>query len=353
MLRAKLAEEGRLTVPRRAGSALVALLLAFGLGCGPGPASRVALGGASQLEPRAPRKPALPSEPAVTLSADEAAAADQAPVVEVSAQGSVDVTAPAAAAGPFIQRAPAVGDVWVRLTDSDFSVAAVSLVGGGSTTIDVRVVSHQELRFEVLAVAEGSVSKLALHYVDARSTTQMLGEELPETDAVSGKRYLVTFSAGKPSVTTQRGQKPPSVELDTVQDDADEPSQNQLALKELAGLLVLGKGELSSAAAAALAGGDQKDVKLTSAKASLRTLSQSPPGAGNAVLDVSYVLSGTTKADGLKMHAVLGGSVVVGPSPLRIQAFSVSGPISIGVADPNGGRMDGTGRMKMDVSYRY
>jgi len=338
---------------RGAGIELFALGLSAVVGCASMQASTVALGGDSRPEQRGRSAVRNAPEAEAGARAEEAAVAE-AEVAEVSAPRVADAPVGVPPELAFSLRPLAVGDVWSRLVDVDFAVVAQAPLQGQSSNVDVRVVSHQELRFEVLAVADGKVSSLGLRYVEATSKTEMMGQQRSETEPVSGNRYVVTLSLGKPSVAYAQGGKPSTEELNTVKDDAEEPDQNQLALKELAALAAAGKGDLSAPAAAALAGGDQNEIKLTLAKASLSKLSKSAQGASSAVLDVSFGLASTAKpGDAMKMEAQLNGTVTVGANPTRIQTMSVSGPITIAVPSPDGGRMDGTGKMKMEISYRY
>jgi hypothetical protein len=325
-----------------------ALLALCCLGCGGVRASSVPLGGKNDDEPapvRAALPVAAPSAEAAELTADEERDAEEveiaAPAAASSAKPAVDVAAPN---GAFQVRPYAPGQSWTRVVDLELDVKM-----GPGGALSMRMVNHQEARFEVLAVTNGALDKVGIEYPVDRSTMTVMGNEQKDPDNLQGKRYVVSYPQGKPEVRSATGGAPPKKELDSVQDDAREPLEMALALKELSQLSAKGKGDFSTPGAVALAGGEDDDTKIGSAKASLRQLTTSG-ATRSALIDLSYQLTNVIDDD-LSIVAQLRGTVTVADTPLRYQTISLSGPLDLRPAEKSG--MDGSGTTKVNISYKF
>jgi hypothetical protein len=308
----------------------------------------VPLGGKNDDEPapvRAALPAAAPSADVAELTPDEEREAEE---VEIAAPAAAPSAKPAAelapSSGAFQVRPYATGQSWTRVVDLDLDVKM-----GPGGALSMRMVNHQEARFEVLAATNGALDKVGIEYPVDRSTMTVMGNEQKDPDNLQGKRYVVTYAQGKPEVRSAAGGAPPKKELDSVQDDAREPLEMATALKELSQLAAKGKGDFSSAAAVALAGGEDDDTKIGSAKASLKQLTTSG-SARSALIDLSYQLTNVID-DELSIVAQLRGTVTVADAPLRYQAITLSGPLDLRPAEKSG--MDGTGTTKVSISYKF
>jgi hypothetical protein len=322
------------------------------LGCGGVRASSVPLGGKND-DPLPPPKAALPiaaaSAEASPVSAEEEASAEEVEIAAPAAPASESakpssLASPVAATGPFQVRPYAAGQSWTRVVDLELDVKM-----GPGGALSMRMVNHQEARFEVLAATGGSLDKVAIEYLVDRSTMSVMGNEQKDPDNLQGKRYVVTYPQGKPEVRSASGGAPPKKELDSVQDDAREPLEMAFALKELSQLAGKGKGDFSSPGAIALAGGEDDDTKIGSPRASLRQLTATG-AARSALVDLSYQLTNVID-DELSIIAQLTGTVTVLDAPSRYQTLSLSGPLELRPAEKSG--MDGTGTTKVAISYKY
>lgn len=319
------------------------------LGCAGTRASSVPLGGKHELDAPAPRG-ALPAVSAASteappLTPEEEREAEEVEIQAPAAAASVKAGEAASAAGAFQVRPYAAGQAWTRVVDLDFDVK----VGPGGS-ISMHMVSHQEARFEVLAATAGSIDKLAIEYLVDRSTVTIMGADQKDPDVLAGKRYVVTFPKGKPDIRSASGGAPPKKELDSVEDDAREPLEMALALKELGSLASKGKGDFSTAGAIALAGGEDDDTKIGSPQASLRQISNASGSARTAALDLAYKLTNAV-GDGLSIEAALKGTVTVLDAPARYQSIELKGPLDLRGTEPGG--MEGSGTTKVSISYKY
>jgi hypothetical protein len=339
----------------RKGRFLVALAC-VALSCGGIRASTVPLGGKHEEEEPVARAAASAGAtggalPALAASANSEAeseaekGAEQAEVVATTAAEAKPSRGEKAAAGAFQVKPYAVGQGWTRSFDLEFNVK----VGPGGA-LEMRMVSHQEARFEVLGVTAGTIDKLQIEYPVYTSKLTVMGSTQDSPEDVAGKRYVVTFPQGKPDVKSAAGGTPPKKELDTVKDDAREPIESVKALKELSLLAVKGRADFSLPGAISLAGGEDEDTKVTNAKASLLKISTSPRGEKSAALDLSYTL--TNAADeSSSIVARLSGNILVLDAPARYQTFTLGGPLELRATDPGG--MQGSGTTKMTVTYKY
>ena len=315
-------------------------------------ASRIPLGGKHEEEPVsvASARRAPSAAPALsTLSAAEERAAEAAEEVQVQALAATEASKPGepakpAQAGAFQLRPYAVGQKWTRLFDAEFDMK----IGGAG--MDMRMVNHQEARYEVLAVSAGNVDKLGIEYTVDTAKVTVMGREQNEPQPLAGKRYVITFPQGKPEVKSANGGTPTKKELDSVNDDAREPLAMALALNELSQLTVKGKGDFSSAGAIALAGGEDDDTKVTGAKASLRQLTSGARGETSALLDIAYTLRSSSDPD-VTIELQLSGTMTVLDAPSRYQSITVQGPMSLRPTQPGG--MDGRGTGRVKISYTY
>lgn len=336
----------------------LSLLLIVLASCAGPRASRVPLGGERDRVVLANAEPASSaataaassdsaSTPPSLPSAESAPEEPQAERAEVAAVDPAPAnTASPAAASAFQLRPYAAGQSWTRSFDLDVVVRVGP--GGG---LEMRMASQQEARFEVLAARAGTIDKLAIEYVTYKSSLTVMGSTQDSPEEIAGKRYVITFPNGKPDVKTPSGATPSKKEVDSVKDDAREPTQMALGLKELSQLAAKGRGDFTLAGAVALAGGEDEDTKVANAKASLRQLgSAGPRGERSALLDLSYTLTNLTD-DGTEIEAQLTGTLLVLDAPARVHTVTLSGPLELRSSDADG--MSGTGTTKLNVTYKY
>jgi hypothetical protein len=289
--------------------------------------------------------PSLAASPTSEAESEAEKGAEQAEVVATIAVEDKPAAGEKAAPGAFQVKPYAAGQGWTRSFDLEFNVK----VGPGGA-LEMRMVSHQEARFEVLGATAGNIDKLQIEYTVYTSKLSVMGSTQDSPEDVAGKRYVVTFQQGKPDVKNASGGTPPKKELDTVKDDAREPIESAKALKELSMLAGRGRADFSLPGAVSLAGGEDEDTKVTNAKASLLKISTSPRGEKSAALDLSYTL--TNAADeSSSIVAQLSGNIVVLDAPARYQTFTLAGPLELRATDPGG--MQGSGTTKMTVTYKY
>jgi hypothetical protein len=327
-------------------------LFACGLGGCPTAASRVPLGGVHVEEATlAPR--AEPSAAAALPRVEpDAEVADAAAEVKTDTPAAAPVStkdAPRAAAAPlaFEPRPRALHQTWTRLFDLEFDIK----VGPGAN-VDMKMASHQEARFEVLGVTGGVLDKLGIEYVEYKSQLTVMGATQDSPEELAGKRFVITFAGDKPDVRDASGGTPPKKQVDSVKDDAREPLEIDKALKELAQLAAKtqGRADFSRAGAVALAGGEDDDTKVPSAKATLLKLGVGPQGEKNALIDLSYTL--TNLLDDKSMIEVqVSGNLTVLDAPGRYQTSTLQGPMELRSPDPSG--MQGRGTIKVTTSYKY
>jgi hypothetical protein len=323
--------------------------LGFSLtGCRLSPSS-TPLGGSHEAAPE-PAKPAAssaaPAAVATVTPADEegAAQADVTPVTpSASAEPAQEPLKPLVP-GAFQVKPYAARQASTRSFDLEFALK----VGPGGN-IDMKMVSHQEARFEVLAATGGVIDKLQIEYKVYTSKMTIMGAGGNSPEELAGKRFVITFAQGKPDVRDASGAKPPKKQVDSVADDAREPLEIEKALKELAQLAAKGQGDFSVAGAVALAGGEDDDTKVSSAKARLQKLAT----AGNdklALLDLGYTLTNAVD-DKTSIEVQVKGSLSVLDAPPRYQTSTLQGPMEIRSSEPGG--MQGRGTVKITTSYRY
>jgi len=312
--------------------------------------SHTGLGGTREEE--APQAKATASASASSTSSGltpedekEAAKAEEAPVTaSASAEPSKEPVA-AAAPGAFQVKPYAVHQTWTRSFDLEF---ALKVGPGGS--VDMKMVSHQEARFEVLAIANGTIDKLQIEYPVYTSKMTIMGVAQDSPEELAGKRFVVTFSQGKPEVRDASGGKPPKKQVDSVKDDAREPLEIEKALKELAQLAAKGQGDFSLNGAVALAGGEDEDTKVPKAKARLRQLTTGGHNEKLALLDVGYTLVNAVDEQAT-IEVQAAGSLSVLDAPARYQTSTLQGPMEIRSTEPGG--MQGRGTVKITTSYKY
>jgi hypothetical protein len=334
---------------RRALAAVAFVLV----GCGGIRASKVPLGGKHEVE-EAPRRAEVGALPAASATpeltpADEALADTVEVAVESASTNPAtppgEPSKPAAPAA-FQARPYAVGQAWTRSFELE-----TNLKVGPDLSLDMRMVSRQEARFEVLAVNAGNIDKLQIAYPVYTTKLSVMGAAQPDTpEDISGKTYVITFSQGKPSVRDKSGNTPTKKELDSVNDDAREPLEIAKALAELSQLTAKGKGDFSAAGALALAGGEDDDTKVTQAKGSLRSLSVVAGSGKSALVDLSYTLVSILD-DGGSLEARVAGNLTVLDAPARYQSVTLQGPVELKSADAAG--MQGKGTLKVTTTYKY
>ncbi len=332
------------------GAPLLVSALAFAAGCAGVRASHVPLGGERELqaEPARPRSGSLPAAPEATASAagEDEAGAQQAVSSTASAPAPSSEPLKPAAPAAFQLRPYAVGQRWTRSFELEMNVKV-----GPDFSVDMRMQSRQEARFEVLAVSGSTLDKLQIEYpVYSTSLSVMGGGQRETTEEVAGKTYVITFGAGKPVVRDGSGATPSKKELDSVNDDAREPIEMAKALAELAQLTAKGSGDFSAAGALALAGGEDDDTKVSRAKGSLRSLGSGKSGAKTALIDLAYTLTSILD-DGDLLEAQLSGSLTVLDAPARYDTVTLQGPVELKSQDPDG--MQGRGSVKVTTSYKH
>jgi hypothetical protein len=314
-------------------------------------ASNVPLGGKRESESvavssakRAPSAAPAPSAPGEEAKRELVAAEVVEVPVPATAEAKLNEPTKPAGASAFQVRPYAAGQTWTRVFDAEFDMRV------GPMGMDMRMVNHQEARFEVLGASGGNLDKLGIEYLVDTAKMTAMGREQPQPQPLAGKRYVITFPQGKPDVKSANGSTPTKKELDSVNDDAREPLAMASALKELSQLTAKGKGDFSSAGAIALAGGEDSDTKITGAKASLRQLSVNTRGERSALLDIAYTLSSSSDPD-LTIELQVSGSMTVLDAPSRYQSITLNGPMSL--RPSNTGGMEGRGSGKVTISYKY
>jgi hypothetical protein len=318
-------------------------------------ASHVPLGGvhveeralAAKPRERASTAPSLPhvdverEKPALEPPPRASGAADVAP------EPAKATTPVATGAGAFEPRPYAVHQAWTRVFDLEFNLKV-----GPSGGVDMRMESHQETRFEVLAATNGALDKLAIEYVTYTSKLTMMGATQNSPEELAGKRFVVTFVRDKPEVRDASGATPPKKQVDSVKDDAREPVEIVKALKELSILAAQAKNraDFSRSGAIALAGGEDEDTKIPSAKATLVKLGIGANAEKTATLDLAYTLTNVLDDKSL-VEVQVSGNMIVLDGPGRYQSSTLQGPMEIRSSDPND--TQGRGTIKVTTSYKY
>lgn len=308
-------------------------------------ASRVPLGGVHEEEPSEPERVAKlepPLEAAPPASSVAPPPAPEQPATPPAAPSAAATTAPSAVATAFQVRPYAAHQTWTRIFDLEFSLRM-------ATGVDMKMTSHQEARFEVLAASAGSIDQLAIEYLTYTSKMTIMGNSQDSPEELAGKRFVVSFSHGKPDVRDAGGKTPPKKQVDSVKDDAREPLEIEKALHELSQLSSKGRGDFTAAGAVALAGGEDEDTKVTHAKASLVRIAE-VSGSKQATLDLGYTLTNQLD-DGSVVQAEVAGTLSVLDAPARYQSSVLEGPMEIQSAQAGG--MPGRGTLKVTTSYKY
>jgi hypothetical protein len=319
-------------------------------GCRQRPSS-VPLGGTHEEEQFVAKAAgsATPSAgPSLPPDADEAKAAAQADEVPVTAPITPEVAkepTKAAAPGAFQVKPYVAHQTWTRSSDLEF---ALKVGPGGS--IDMKMVSHQETRFEVLSVNGGTIDKLQIEYPVYKSTMTIMGASQDSPEELAGKRFVVTFTQGKPEVRDGSGGKPPKKQVDSVKDDAREPLEIEKALKELALLAVKGQGDFTMPGAVSLAGGEDEDTKVSRARAKLLRLSTGGHNEKLALLELGYTLTNDLE-DRVTIEVQVAGTQTVVDAPARYLTSTLQGPMELRSAEAGG--MQGRGTVKITTSYKY
>lgn len=284
----------------------------------------------ASAENEAPREPVAPPAPATSTTN----------VPEPSKTSSATTLA-------FEPRPYATRQAWTRLFDLEFNLK----VGPGGN-VDMKMESHQEARFEVLGATNGVLDKLAIEYVTYTSKLTMLGATQNSPEELAGKRFVITFVHDKPEVRDASGAVPPKKQADSVKDDAREPIEIAKALKELSQLAAQAKGraDFSRAGAIALAGGEDDDTKIPSAKATLAKLGIGANAEKTATLDLAYTLTNVLD-DKSVVEVQVTGNMTVLDAPGRYQSSTLQGPMELRSSDPND--TQGRGTIKVTTSYKY
>ncbi len=241
---------------------------------------------------------------------------------------------------PYVER-----QAWTRLFDMQFDLK----VGPGGS-IDMKMVSHQEVRFQVLGVTAGVIDKLQIEYSVYTSAMTIMGATQDSPEELAGKRFVVTFARGVPEVRDGSGNTPPKKQIDSVKDDAREPLEIEKALKELSQLAAKGRGDFSFAGAVALAGGEDDDTKVPKAKASLQKLTTGAHNDKLAFVDMGYTLTNAVD-DKTTIEVSVAGDLSILDAPARYQTSTLQGPMELRSSEAGG--MQGRGTIKVTMSYKY
>ncbi len=316
--------------------------------CGGVRASSVPLGGSHEEE----LAPAKAAAPVASASAAEPVTVEPVKVAEAGPTKLADGVAPEATkdtskapVGSFQVKPYVARQAWTRLFDMQFDLK----VGPGGS-IDMKMVSHQEARFEVLGVTAGAIDKLGIEYSVYTSSMTIMGASQDSPEELAGKRFVVTFARGLPEVRDASGHTPPKKQIDSVKDDAREPLEIEKALKELSGLAAKGRGDFTFAGAVALAGGEDDDTKVPKAKASLQKLTTSGRSDKLALLDMGYTLTNAVD-DKTTIEVQVAGSLSVLDAPARYQTSTLQGPMELRSSEAGG--MQGRGSIKVTTTYKY
>ena len=250
-----------------------------------------------------------------------------------------------AVVGAFQVKPYVAHQAWTRLFDMQFELK----VGPGGS-IDMKMVSHQEARFEVLAVTGGAIDKLAIEYSVYTSAMTIMSATQDSPEELAGKRFVITFGRGGPQVRDASGNTPPKKQIDSVKDDAREPLETEKALQELAQLAAKGRGDFSFAGAVALAGGEDDDTKVPKAKASLQKLTTGGHNDKLALVDMSYTLTNAVD-DKNTIEVSVAGNLSVLDAPARYQTSTLQGPMELRSSEAGG--MQGHGTIKVTTTYKY
>ena len=314
-------------------------------------ASSVPLGGTHEEEllvAKGAGSPAPGADPNLPVGADEAKAAAEADEVLVTTPIPVEVAkepAKAAAPGAFRVLPYVAHQAWTRSSDLEFALKV-----GPDGSIDMKMVSHQETRFEVLSVNGGAIDKLQIEYPIYKSTLTIMGASQDSPEDLAGKRFVVTFARGLPEVRDASGGKPPKKQVDSVKDDAREPLEIEKALKELSLLAAKGQGDFTGAGAVSLAGGEDEDTKVSRARAKLLRLSTGGHNEKLALVELGYTLTNDLE-DKVTIEVQVSGAQTVVDAPARYQTSTLQGPMELRSAEAGG--MQGRGTVKITTSYRY
>lgn len=296
----------------------------------------------------APSAPSLPH-----ADGEEPSRLEQAAVPAGSGAAAPEPAKPAAGVSAssavlaFEPRPYAVHQGWTRVVDLEFNLK----VGPGGN-IDMKMESHQEARFEVLGATSGVLDKLAIDYVTYTSKLTMMGATQDSPEELAGKRFVITFARDKPEVRDASGGTPPKKQADSVKDDAREPIEIAKALKELSALAARGTGraDFSRGGALALAGGEDEDTKIPSAKATLAKLGIGAHAEKTATLELAYTLTNTLD-DKSTVEVQVSGNLIVLDGPGRYQSSTLQGPMEIRSSDPTD--TQGRGTIKVTTTYKY
>jgi hypothetical protein len=288
--------------------------------------------------------------PAVVATAPASAAPSSASASPTSGGPPSEPVADAgktAPSGAFVLKPYAAQQAWTRVFDMEFELK----VGPGGS-VDMRMKSHQEARFEVLAVSNGAIDKLAIEYPVYKTTLTIMGSSQESAEDLAGKRFVITFAQGKPEVRDASGGTPPKKQVDSVKDDAREPLEIEKALKELVQLTSQGRGrgDFSAKGAVALAGGEDEDTKVSQARGSLKSVGSGPQNQRSALIDLGYTLTNAVD-ESSTIEVQVNGSLSVLDGPARYQTSTLQGPMELRSKEPGG--MAGRGTIKVTTSYKY
>lgn len=317
-------------------------------------ASSVPLGGkhvdeAALAPPAVSARPAPESASAVEVPSaaprQKTAQLDETPAVAAPSLASVPGNDAKKTGAAFAVKPYVAHQSWTRLFDLEFDIK----VGPGGN-IDMKMESHQEARFEVLSTGSAGIERLAIEYPVYTSKLTIMGQAQDSPEELAGKRFVVSFSAGKPDVRDASGGAPPKKQSDSVKDDAREPLEIEKALRELAQLAPQGKGDFSHAGAIALAGGEDEDTKVPRATASLDRITSGSHGEKVALLGLAYTLTNDVD-EKTTIEVQVAGTLSVLDGPARYQSSTLQGPMELRSSDP--GEMQGRGTIKVTTSYRY
>ena len=313
-------------------------------------ASTVPLGGThEQEEPpvksaRAALPVAAPETASVTPQSDSAAKPPSSPPVTSSAAPDAAAADPKSAAPGAFQVKPYVDhQAWTRLFDLEFDIK----VGPGGS-IDMKMVSHQEARFEVLSTSNGAIDKLAIDYSIYTSKLTIMGQTQDSPEELAGKRFVVTFAQGKPDVRDGSGapsrRKSRSTRSKTTRASRLRNRKGPERAGATGGARVVRRFQQRRRGRARWRA-KTKTPKVTHATGRLQEPSNSSAiGEKLALLDLGYTMTNAVD-DKVTIEVELTGDMSVLDAPARYQTSTLQGPMEIRSTDPGG--MQGRGTIKV------
>jgi hypothetical protein len=142
-------------------------------------------------------------------------APDQAPAPEPAKPAPAPAPAPAASeAINFQMPRPEVGDKHVESEAMTMAVTMTDDKGTHQVKLEKKVTKHEE----VLAVSNGRITRVTIHYEVAEITQTVDGKAAKPRIPHAGKSYIIDVAPDKLTVTTPSGKAPFADEIESVTD---------------------------------------------------------------------------------------------------------------------------------------